>query len=64
MPAALTRRPQKITFGEMRDSGVRGLLVYCCDYPCPQSQTHEECFATLARGQGLHSTSFIPTYRP
>ena len=22
-------RPQKITFGEMRDSGVRGVLIYC-----------------------------------
>jgi hypothetical protein len=22
-------RPQKITFAEMRESGVRGLLVYC-----------------------------------
>jgi len=22
-------RPQKITFAEMRSSGVRGLLVYC-----------------------------------
>src|ERR1700688_1726876 len=30
MPA----RPQKITFGEMRSSGVRGLLVYCRDYKC------------------------------
>jgi hypothetical protein len=25
-------RPQKITFAEMRDMGVRGLLVYCADY--------------------------------
>ena len=33
----LTHRPQKITFGEMRDSGVRGLLVYCCDYRCSHS---------------------------
>jgi hypothetical protein len=32
MPA-LTR-PQKITFGEMRSSGVRGLLIYCSDYKC------------------------------
>jgi hypothetical protein len=22
-------RPQKITLGEMRDMGVRGILVYC-----------------------------------
>jgi hypothetical protein len=30
--AALTHR--KITFGEMRDGGVRGLLIYCSDYKC------------------------------
>jgi hypothetical protein len=35
MPA-LTR-PQKITFGEMRDTDVRGLLVYCGDYKCAHS---------------------------
>jgi hypothetical protein len=27
-------RQQKITFGEMRASGVRGLLIYCSDYHC------------------------------
>jgi hypothetical protein len=27
-------RQQKITLGEMRESGVRGLLVYCADYNC------------------------------
>jgi len=26
--------PRKITFGEMRESGKRGLLVYCRDYSC------------------------------
>jgi hypothetical protein len=30
-------RPVKITFGEMRDSGVRGILVYCTDYRCTNS---------------------------
>jgi hypothetical protein len=25
-------RPQKITFAEMREMGVRGVLVYCADY--------------------------------
>jgi hypothetical protein len=34
---ALTCRPQKITFGEMSDSGVRGLLVYCQNYQCSHS---------------------------
>jgi hypothetical protein len=27
-------RDQKITFAEMRASGVRGLLIYCSDYRC------------------------------
>jgi hypothetical protein len=27
-------RPTKISFGEMRSSGVRGVLVYCADYRC------------------------------
>ena len=30
-------RPQKITFAEMRDIGVRVLLVYCADYRCSHS---------------------------
>ena len=30
-------RPQKITFGEMREMGVRGLLIYCADYRCSRS---------------------------
>jgi hypothetical protein len=30
-------RPQKITFGEMRSTGVRGLLIYCSDYKCSHS---------------------------
>jgi hypothetical protein len=42
MPAALQwsmpTRPQKITFGEMRDTGVRGgILIYCSDYHCSHS---------------------------
>jgi hypothetical protein len=34
---ALTRRPQKITFGEMRSSGVRGIPIYCADFRCSHS---------------------------
>jgi hypothetical protein len=30
-------RPQKITFAEMREMGVRGLLVFCADYQCSHS---------------------------
>jgi len=33
----MTDRPQKITFAEMRDMGVRGVLVYCADYHCSHS---------------------------
>jgi hypothetical protein len=31
--------PQKITFGEMRASGVRGVLIYfyCSDFRCSRS---------------------------
>ena len=31
------RREQKITFAEMRDMGVRGVLIYCADYHCSHS---------------------------
>ena len=31
------KRPQKITFADMRDMGVRGLLIYCSDYRCSHS---------------------------
>ena len=27
----------KITFAEMREMGVRGLLIYCADYRCSHS---------------------------
>jgi hypothetical protein len=30
-------RGDKITFGEMRESGVRGILVYCADFHCSHS---------------------------
>jgi len=33
----MTEQPQKITFGEMRESGVRGVLIYCADYRCSHS---------------------------
>jgi hypothetical protein len=29
--ALMTERPTKITFAEMRDMGVRGVLIYCAD---------------------------------
>jgi hypothetical protein len=33
----VTTYPQKITFGDMRSAGVRGLLIYCSDYKCSHS---------------------------
>ena len=30
-------RPQKISFADLRDMGVRGLLIYCSDYRCSHS---------------------------
>ena len=38
-------RQQKITFGEMRAAGVRGLLIYCSDYKCSH-------WTTMARTDG------------
>ncbi len=29
-----TNHPTKITFAEMRDSGIQGILIYCSDYRC------------------------------
>ena len=43
--------PQKITFAEMRESGLRGLLVYCADYRCSHSVAFGgEAAASLSRG--------------
>jgi hypothetical protein len=36
------RRPQMITFGDMRHSGVRGVLIHCADYQC------SHCIAMVA----------------
>ena len=37
MIRAMPDHPQKITFAEMREMGVRGLLIYCADYRCSHS---------------------------
>jgi hypothetical protein len=31
------KRPEKITFGEMRQMGVTGVLINCSDYHCSHS---------------------------
>jgi hypothetical protein len=43
-------RPQKITFGEMREMGVRGVLVYCADYRCSHNVAmNADCWADDVR---------------
>jgi hypothetical protein len=37
MMGGMTDRQTKITFAEMREMGVRGLLIYCADYRCSHS---------------------------
>ena len=37
MAHARTHPPGKITFGQMREMGVSGLLIYCADYQCSHS---------------------------
>jgi hypothetical protein len=62
-------RQQKITFGEMRASGVHGLLIYCSDYKCGHSIAinPNEARGLLARGgvtqitvtaRDLHQTGY------
>jgi hypothetical protein len=35
----MANREQKITFGEMRESGVRSVAIHCADYRCGHSTT-------------------------
>jgi len=37
--SGLKPQGQKITAGEMRQMGIRGLLLYCADYKCSHSVT-------------------------
>jgi len=37
MAAKAPRKIEKMALGEMRASGVRGLLIYCADYRCSHS---------------------------
>jgi len=36
-PCRLQNRPIKGKLGAMREAGIRGLLIYCCDYKCSHS---------------------------
>jgi hypothetical protein len=67
MPA-LTRQ-QKITFGEMRESGVDRILIYCADYKCSHSKAITPIDGRMtfgcpisSRGSGVrHATIGAPT---
>ncbi|WP_035725408.1 hypothetical protein [Bradyrhizobium sp. ARR65] len=37
------RRPQKVTFGEMRSAGVRHVLIYCADFRCGRCVKVDDC---------------------
>jgi hypothetical protein len=48
--ATVTTCPQKITFGEMRESGTRDVLIYCRDHRCGHHiEINADCWADDAR---------------
>ena len=50
----MTERLQKITFGDMCDSGVHGVVVYCSDYRCaPRAATLAATLLGLRQRLGL-----------
>ncbi len=44
---------RKTRFGEMREMGVRGLLVYCSDFRCSFSPFYELKTRELQFGHGI-----------
>ena len=51
-------RPQKITFAEMRRSGVRGVLVYCQNYQC----SHSVAISADAWPDDVHLSDLEPRF--
>jgi hypothetical protein len=46
----VTTYPQKITFGEMRESGTRDVLIYCRDHRCGHHiEINANCWADDVR---------------
>jgi hypothetical protein len=52
------KRPEKITFGETRASGVRGVLIYCADYRC----SHWTRINADQRAHGVQLSDFEPGF--
>ena len=66
---------QKITFGEMRESGVRDVLIYCRDHRCSHNvETNADGWAddvrlsdiepNLYRGCGKRGAEVQPKFSP
>jgi hypothetical protein len=59
-PTIMTTYQQKITFGEMRESGVRDVLIYCRDHhvetnadgPALRHRTELHLYALRQKGRG------------
>jgi hypothetical protein len=53
----MTTTPQKITFGEKRESGVHDVLIYCRDHRCSHQEIRQ---ARLCPAVG-HRPGFVFT---
>ena len=61
----MLKRPQKITFAEMRSLGVRGLLIYCSDYRCSHwTASSADRWPDDARLSDLGVAVYLPGLRP
>jgi hypothetical protein len=58
--AAMTTHPPKITFGELRASGVRDVLTYCRDHRC----SHSISMSADRRPARMRSSSRVPETEP
>ena len=55
-------RQQKITFGEMRESGVDRILIYCADYKCSHSIEMRRSLAGPCPAPTSSRCSFNPRF--
>jgi hypothetical protein len=70
MIGAMPDRPTKISFGEMRDSSVRGLLVYCADYAAATTSRSAvidgrmmfDCPVSSRISSARHAASAVPIF--
>jgi len=55
----MTEGSQKITFAEMREMGVRGLLIICADYP---AATRSPSVPIMCRACGKRGADVRPDF--